>query len=82
MGSNPVVMARRTAAGMVSHAASRNKDEYELLFRMYMEDMDEREVDRLRSVMLLLSATMGIAAEAGRDDPVWLNLLVTDLAGA
>jgi len=82
MDSEVRTLVRRTAAGMGSHAAERRQDEYELLFRMYMEDMEVRDVGQLPAVMLLLSATMGVAAEAGRDDPMWLNMLMQDLAGA
>lgn len=81
MGNNPVVMARRTAAGMVSHASARQKEEYDLLFRMYLEDMEAMGQPERRALMLLLSAAMGIAAEAGRDDPEWLHDLMTHLAG-
>ena len=78
MANNPVVMARRTAAGLVAHAAMGQKEEYDLLFRMYIEDMHE---PHMRSIMLLLSAAIGIAAEAAVEDPEWLHELANGLAG-
>ena len=84
MVDNPVVMARRAAAGLVLSAIDNNKDEHSLIFEMYMNDMSEIGQDRERALKLLLMATVGLSAliAGGTEENVeQLNLVAMSLAG-
>lgn len=82
MASNPVIMARRTAAGLIAHAANGCKEDYDLTYRMFMEDMEELGETPERAMSLLVMASVGIAAHFASEDPEHLADIANNMAGA
>lgn len=78
---NPVIEARRTAAGLISQAASGSKSEYDLMFRMYLETMASVNYDNERSLYLLAQASIGIAAFMSHQAPEYLEEAMLAMAG-